>query len=350
MHAWAEVEHTLIRNGDVGEDEERILDLLNGLAIAGEVALQQLQVSYKKRIDKETKSFQDQFEMIKWFKDQNPGIRDYIRFENLGLVFSVLQIFDLSSPRKLKEALPSAETEFDEWAKLRVSQDNRVDFAEWALTTVYNYQRNQNSQEIQVIQPRQKIFFMVNCINWVLAMANGMPKMNEIVDGLSQIADKILKDDHEMDSILPVLEDSSGDMDDGFKVKALATITDLWKNSLFDATDRTNCLKGFREDMLHYSRNISLINWIHSLWNLGCDFSRLGIFIYPYEKDRKAIENYAPVSWPTRILKGHPTEKRVYTTSSGGDVYVRDKDSGSWNLIKCDNVRWICSTSMPFEV
>jgi len=45
MHAWAEVEHDLVYKprGNLSEDEHAILDELNGLVIAGEIALERLQ-------------------------------------------------------------------------------------------------------------------------------------------------------------------------------------------------------------------------------------------------------------------------------------------------------------------
>lgn len=46
MHAWSEVEHDLLykpMNGEPSEDEVQILDEINGLVIAGEIALERLQ-------------------------------------------------------------------------------------------------------------------------------------------------------------------------------------------------------------------------------------------------------------------------------------------------------------------
>jgi ppGpp synthetase/RelA/SpoT-type nucleotidyltranferase len=46
MHAWSEVNHDLAYKplqGELSEDEYSILDELNGLVIAGEIALERLQ-------------------------------------------------------------------------------------------------------------------------------------------------------------------------------------------------------------------------------------------------------------------------------------------------------------------
>ncbi|KAJ5737477.1 uncharacterized protein N7483_002602 [Penicillium malachiteum] len=61
MHAWSEVEHGMvykpvISGGEgVSSDEKRILDSINGIVLAGEAALRQLEVSTIKRSAKTPK-------------------------------------------------------------------------------------------------------------------------------------------------------------------------------------------------------------------------------------------------------------------------------------------------------
>src|SRR5438309_1531694 len=53
MHAWAEVEHDLVYKpfeGTLADDEYAILDELNGLVIAGEIALERLQRAGEARV------------------------------------------------------------------------------------------------------------------------------------------------------------------------------------------------------------------------------------------------------------------------------------------------------------
>jgi ppGpp synthetase/RelA/SpoT-type nucleotidyltranferase len=53
MHAWAEVEHDLVYkplSGDLSEDELAILDELNGMVLAGEIALESLQRAGEARV------------------------------------------------------------------------------------------------------------------------------------------------------------------------------------------------------------------------------------------------------------------------------------------------------------
>lgn len=66
MHAWAEVEHDLIYKPDSGipsESEQAILDELNGLVIAGEIALERLQAAMRQRIELQTAPFRNHYEL-----------------------------------------------------------------------------------------------------------------------------------------------------------------------------------------------------------------------------------------------------------------------------------------------
>lgn len=57
MHIWSEIEHDMIykpldsQGEKVSEDEERILDLINGIVLTGEAALRQLEASTAKRLN-----------------------------------------------------------------------------------------------------------------------------------------------------------------------------------------------------------------------------------------------------------------------------------------------------------
>jgi ppGpp synthetase/RelA/SpoT-type nucleotidyltranferase len=55
MHAWSEVEHDLVYkpfSGDLSEEELSILDQINGLVLAGEIALERLQKAITERTSK----------------------------------------------------------------------------------------------------------------------------------------------------------------------------------------------------------------------------------------------------------------------------------------------------------
>lgn len=65
MHAWSEVEHDLVYkpvSGAVSDDELAILDEINGLVMAGEIALERLQKAYVERT-KRRKEITDRYQL-----------------------------------------------------------------------------------------------------------------------------------------------------------------------------------------------------------------------------------------------------------------------------------------------
>ncbi|WP_129723450.1 GTP pyrophosphokinase [Xylanivirga thermophila] len=72
MHAWAEVEHDLVykpMNGHISVDEHEILDELNGLVLAGELALRRLQKAMQDRIKKSGTAFSNHYELAAFIYD-----------------------------------------------------------------------------------------------------------------------------------------------------------------------------------------------------------------------------------------------------------------------------------------
>jgi ppGpp synthetase/RelA/SpoT-type nucleotidyltranferase len=66
MHAWAEVEHDLVYKplqGALSDDEYAILDELNGLVIAGEIALERLQRAAESRVAAADRPFANHFDL-----------------------------------------------------------------------------------------------------------------------------------------------------------------------------------------------------------------------------------------------------------------------------------------------
>lgn len=78
MHVWSEIEHDMIykplssQGERISEDEERILDLINGIVLTGEAALRQLEASTAKRLDKRAKDNDTKassyFELATWIE------------------------------------------------------------------------------------------------------------------------------------------------------------------------------------------------------------------------------------------------------------------------------------------
>lgn len=73
MHAWAEVEHDLTykpKVGSLSEEENRILDELNGMVLSGEIALERLQKAFNHRISKIQHSFNNHFELAALIREK----------------------------------------------------------------------------------------------------------------------------------------------------------------------------------------------------------------------------------------------------------------------------------------
>jgi ppGpp synthetase/RelA/SpoT-type nucleotidyltranferase len=78
MHVWSEIEHDMIYKpldcqGDrVSEDEERTLDLINGIVLTGEAALRQLEASTAKRLDQRARDkdmkASNHYELATWIE------------------------------------------------------------------------------------------------------------------------------------------------------------------------------------------------------------------------------------------------------------------------------------------
>ncbi|KAJ6263503.1 hypothetical protein Dda_2067 [Drechslerella dactyloides] len=68
MHAWAEVNHDLVykalTTGEASEDEQKLLDVANGLALAGEGVLEQLQKATETRVTTLRKVFERHYELV----------------------------------------------------------------------------------------------------------------------------------------------------------------------------------------------------------------------------------------------------------------------------------------------
>jgi ppGpp synthetase/RelA/SpoT-type nucleotidyltranferase len=119
MHAWAEVEHDLeykALSGSVSETESALLDQINGLVIAGEMALEQLQkATYRRNIDNESGpgnrglQMRDQYDLANWLA---AVAADLVRRGILAvqpqigradIAFRFLQLLDLISSSALSE-------------------------------------------------------------------------------------------------------------------------------------------------------------------------------------------------------------------------------------------------------
>lgn len=73
MHAWSEVEHDLaykVKKGNVSFEEYEALDEINGLVIAGEIALQRLQRITQARIREGSKVFSSHYQLANFLYEK----------------------------------------------------------------------------------------------------------------------------------------------------------------------------------------------------------------------------------------------------------------------------------------
>ncbi len=142
MHAWSEVEHDLIYkplSGDVSEEEFAILDQLNGLVLAGEIALERLQkVIQQRNLNNGDKPFNNHYDLAAYLYGQFGGETeaDNIELGRVDILFKFLKDTDNLSAEKIDKYLT---LEYEYWDNQTiVSQivDNMLD-KDIALFSIY---------------------------------------------------------------------------------------------------------------------------------------------------------------------------------------------------------------------
>ncbi|CAM5191506.1 hypothetical protein CDEF62S_02946 [Castellaniella defragrans] len=109
MHAWSEVEHDLVYKplqGTLSDEEYAILDELNGLVLAGEIALERLQRAGEARVTRRGAPFASHFELAAYLlKAAAPLLQHGAHESALGRVdvlYELLRWLKLNSPEQLK--------------------------------------------------------------------------------------------------------------------------------------------------------------------------------------------------------------------------------------------------------
>jgi hypothetical protein len=108
MHAWAEVEHDLVYKplqGALSEEEYAILDELNGLVMAGEIALERLQNAGEARVAATGRPFSNHYDLAAYLVNRAAGIlKSPLGDTALGrvdLLFELLTRLNMATPERL---------------------------------------------------------------------------------------------------------------------------------------------------------------------------------------------------------------------------------------------------------
>ncbi|WZL73353.1 RelA/SpoT domain-containing protein [Clostridiaceae bacterium 35-E11] len=116
MHAWAEVEHDLVYKPireEISRDEYEILDELNGLVLAGEIALQRLQKAVKMRVTKHNDVFSNHYELAAFLYDKvhfdTANKQEDLIMGRTDMLFKFLKYTKLNKPEYLDPYLLSIE-------------------------------------------------------------------------------------------------------------------------------------------------------------------------------------------------------------------------------------------------
>lgn len=120
MHAWSEVEHDLVYKplqGTLSEEELAIVDELNGLVLAGEIALERLQSAGNERMKNKQATFSSQYELASYlynYLSNNFRPEDIeLRMGNIELLFKLISRLRMNSVREIEPVLKSVKFEKD---------------------------------------------------------------------------------------------------------------------------------------------------------------------------------------------------------------------------------------------
>ena len=104
MHSWSEIEHDLIykpHNGNISEEELKILDEINGLVLVGEIALERLQKTMMERINKKGK-FEDSYELKSYLSNYINNI-DSKNIGNIKYLNEIMNSINFNSKTKINK-------------------------------------------------------------------------------------------------------------------------------------------------------------------------------------------------------------------------------------------------------
>lgn len=121
MHAWSEVEHDLVYKplqGMLSQEEYSILDELNGLVLAGEIALERLQRAAEQRASVDGREFSNHYDLAASLLEMSrQRLADLdIADSSIGradLLFSLLRELGRNTPEHLRKYISAIHSDFE---------------------------------------------------------------------------------------------------------------------------------------------------------------------------------------------------------------------------------------------
>ena len=120
MHAWSEVEHDLVYKplqGTLSDEELAILDELNGLVLAGEIALERLQSAGNERVKNRNAAFGSQYDLASYlynYLSSNFRPEDIeLRMGNIELLHRLITSLGMNAPKSVEPVLKTVRFEKD---------------------------------------------------------------------------------------------------------------------------------------------------------------------------------------------------------------------------------------------
>jgi ppGpp synthetase/RelA/SpoT-type nucleotidyltranferase len=121
MHAWSEVEHDLVYKplqGSLSEDEYAILDELNGLVLAGEIALERLQRAGEFRVSSHDRKYSNHYDLasslLEMSRAKLAGLDIYdSAIGRVDMLFQLLRDLGLNRPEDLARYVEALHADFE---------------------------------------------------------------------------------------------------------------------------------------------------------------------------------------------------------------------------------------------
>jgi ppGpp synthetase/RelA/SpoT-type nucleotidyltranferase len=121
MHAWSEVEHDLVYKplqGQLSSDEYAILDELNGLVLAGEIALERLQRAGDLRVSAHDREYTNHYDLasslVEMAREKLTGLNIHdAAIGRVDLLFQLLLELGLNTPEQLAKYVAALHSDFE---------------------------------------------------------------------------------------------------------------------------------------------------------------------------------------------------------------------------------------------